>query len=938
MSMVSILLASTPPEAIATFAADGTMTLSSFIPDRIQAMWIALAAVAVVLLWLASKNAGRIAAAMSRAPNWRYVLLVITGLALSAASGWTTWEGMRNFTTAPILSLLITFGIQAILLVVSWLIGESFANAAPPSGRTDLDTESSRALTSLRVAATALMVISGVVLVALAIAGNRVIAALPADWRPLVSDVAWSTLGTSVVVMALLGAGQAAFERLWWCIRTTFANLTLWVMFAACLGASVFFSFDSLFTNIFPARERERVAELHTRARVAEAIVKVGEAADAQVRARRDAVLSSKAWSAYGQDLKQLAALAETAPEIILKQTSAALMSRQAEIGKLQSERAGAQALLDRLESARKIAAATLAQVSAEADKAKAKVASLDEADARLAAAIAAKTSEAEREAGGFGTTGTPGEGPQYRRIIAERTQLEFDRRKLARERRLAEERLSEANERLATAQARLVETTRAAAKQRAATEATEQLLSISTPGVSPGKSGQETAATVTSLAAKMDKARLAFLQDPSIPRLDTLEQSCEQLRSDIARIGALETKAAAQTCSSASLRTATSQLSTAATAQAALHRTCAGANSLPAGGNLDALIAFARGCIATASLPAAVTADLQDDVNGIALARDDKAHRFVVTLNAFNDGNRLAYLALAIALSIDGLVFAAGLFGAYAARSPLSAIEANAGQTGPHLEAIVMSALLPDAAANATAALEHLVPVSRGRGLSDIERRVWTHEAAPSDALPATRRTLVKLLSTGATIGAARQAPRTGSTGSDTDVGRYVIRRELVDFLASVANRKGDAPSREDKAGNLMGLLMVDLAPDPEDAAARIHRYLVPAPGPDGYSSTIALGDVPRQDQEIVRNALNTGAACGCVRFRDGDNADGQVYHVNKDFYEAIASLHAQHRMAAIRSTGEPASVSAGARSGEAAVAATATGTEPRTRVASIT
>ena len=33
---------------------------------------------------------------------------------------------------------------------------------------------------------------------------------------------------------------------------------------------------------------------------------------------------------------------------------------------------------------------------------------------------------------------------------------------------------------------------------------------------------------------------------------------------------------------------------------------------------------------------------------------RDDKAHRFVVTWNAFQDGNRLAYLALAIAIGID--------------------------------------------------------------------------------------------------------------------------------------------------------------------------------------------------------------------------------------------------------------------------------------------
>ena len=51
---------------------------------------------------------------------------------------------------------------------------------------------------------------------------------------------------------------------------------------------------------------------------------------------------------------------------------------------------------------------------------------------------------------------------------------------------------------------------------------------------------------------------------------------------------------------------------------------------------------------------------------------RDDKAHRFVVTWNAFLDGNRLAYLALMLAIGVDALVFMSGLFGAQALRSPL--------------------------------------------------------------------------------------------------------------------------------------------------------------------------------------------------------------------------------------------------------------------------
>ncbi len=56
--------------------------------------------------------------------NWRLAVLGTTGIVLSLASGWTTWDGMRNFTNEPILSFMVTFGIQGVMLVVAWLIGE----------------------------------------------------------------------------------------------------------------------------------------------------------------------------------------------------------------------------------------------------------------------------------------------------------------------------------------------------------------------------------------------------------------------------------------------------------------------------------------------------------------------------------------------------------------------------------------------------------------------------------------------------------------------------------------------------------------------------------------------------------------------------------------------------------------------------------------------
>ena len=59
--------------------------------------------------------------------NWQLALLGSAAIVLSLAGGWTTWDGMTNFTGEPVLSLMFTFGIHGVMLIVAWLIGESFA-------------------------------------------------------------------------------------------------------------------------------------------------------------------------------------------------------------------------------------------------------------------------------------------------------------------------------------------------------------------------------------------------------------------------------------------------------------------------------------------------------------------------------------------------------------------------------------------------------------------------------------------------------------------------------------------------------------------------------------------------------------------------------------------------------------------------------------------
>ena len=52
----------------------------------------------------------------------------------------------------------------------------------------------------------------------------------------------------------------------------------LWLMFLACMATSVFFSFDSFFTAIFPQSERVRAAELRAQNQVSGIVADIEQA------------------------------------------------------------------------------------------------------------------------------------------------------------------------------------------------------------------------------------------------------------------------------------------------------------------------------------------------------------------------------------------------------------------------------------------------------------------------------------------------------------------------------------------------------------------------------------------------------------------------------------------------------------------------------------
>jgi hypothetical protein len=266
--------------------------------------------------------------------------------------------------------------------------------------------------------------------------------------------------------------------------------------------------------------------------------------------------------------------------------------------------------------------------------------------------------------------------------------------------------------------------------------------------------------------------------------------------------------------------------------------------------------------------------------LSSIDLNRDDKAHNFVVSLNAFQDGNRLAYLALAIAIGIDSLIFMTGLFGANAVRSPLSDVPSMKARNSQELNAMIETALLPDVFRKARLVCQSMHPIENVEG--------YSNEVRLDELDPETAVQVREVLNAGAIIGAVRRGDRPG---------RYLVRSELLEFLNTVIKRELETNREKAERGltldQLEDQVVVALLPHVAENCEAVLGELVPIDDPKatGFTSVVSLDDVTDEARPSILNVLNTGATFSVVQREKGSDS----YFVHKDLYKTLARIRAR-------------------------------------------
>jgi hypothetical protein len=352
------------------------------------------------------------------------------------------------------------------------------------------------------------------------------------------------------------------------------------------------------------------------------------------------------------------------------------------------------------------------------------------------------------------------------------------------------------------------------------------------------------------------ERARAAFRQQPDTERLAALQQQCTHLINAMSSAEATKDRVRSIDCDPKQAAEASARVFALNAGLVAFQTKCAGGDKLAQHATTDGLLAFGRRCLQDSGLISADSTSIGARLASIDMNRDDKAHRFVVTWNAMLDGNRLAYLALILAIGVDALVFMSGLFGAQALRSPLSDVPSPKARSAEQLEAIVKNALGEDRLENADLVLSAMQPL----GVAGDNRSVvdLTHYD------PETARRIRKVLVAGASIGAVERDP------PDASCDRYLVRSELFEYLSVVANSARETDREYSNRNRLIQIVGVALEPDRRRSAETVLAHVDPINQRHGFMAKVELESVPGEDKRLVQTVLNAAMTVDAVQRHD--------------------------------------------------------------------
>ena len=640
----------------------------------------------VVLGRMPQGTASRQMYASLRSKGW-IGMGVLFGFALSIASFLTTMEGMLNFTrvvgvdgrgnsTAVGIAVLVSLGIQGVLFIISWIVAEDLAKRQRYRADNDMTKSKSRWRFWARQS--------------------------PQDEQDDFGDV----------------AVEARVSRSYWDrgIERQAVALPSYIvvgapkllMLGVAMFASVFFSFDSLFDRVFKETERKQVQIAHTRSVTSAAFT---DMRDQLVELRGTQLVDlrgSDAWSDFTRNLEAVLTTAQNAEQEIAAILRTQREERQRELNLLRSQlTASIEAVRQKSDEITRLETGDVTQVAVDVDQLRSQIAEAQSAvnEAQTQVDRFTELANIEEKVGGVDANGNPilrddgsrippGRGPRWRDYEAQRvfhnTALTARRATLERDQQRLAEAVAATGTRgsaLEAARAQLVglESERDIAQGRV-DEAEAALRSVNIPG------GDTDSLDLASIVNNIRLTRDRFLASGSSVEFTAMVEGCASMLAALELNAAQLPQIASLTCDASAISQPADRLSGYETALLSFDRDAyASVERAISNGELvngravpevrcfvdrdfngltsvSSIVGQGRECLNVAGLPADREASIRSDLDTVERENSPETSNFTRTLASLKRGDMLGWVALALAIAIDSLVFFSALAASFAA------------------------------------------------------------------------------------------------------------------------------------------------------------------------------------------------------------------------------------------------------------------------------
>lgn len=570
-------------------------------------------------------------------------VLVLAGLALSAASLYTTYVGLANFTDTKLVAALSSFGIQATLFGASWLIANDIVSYGSNDRRDDGDVEYTEPNIFHRLV------------------------------RLPIATIDFS-LKHFVKVFVLVASGVA----------------------------SVSFSFVAFYDTVVKPEQRELINMSVARSEIGGMMGDVDRAVVNYRGELLEALKQNESWEAYRNNLDILLGKGETARDRIrqaINQERARLegvaatarqqvRTLEEKVAQLEADLAARQGQGNTPSTARRsdVSVSTTA-LDKRIVELETKIRPLEEEISRLTALMAE-----EEKAGGRREDGTRrkrGRGPEWRRLNRERTAVTSRRESLARDlrrtraerRRLVASARSEAKAAQDRASRRLAEVGKINAElaqtrgnlavaQSRRKAADEELFALT--GSSQDAAGNVTTGNTNELVNNVRKALATFIGTGTRDSYREMTDGCTTLYDILRRTPETQGDVANLGCDASGFSGAVDQLGTLDKSLAWYRKNCLVDDAFNAAPTVQALVDRGRKCFTGSGLPAKERLAFTEQLDNVERVHGEDSSHFDRTTAALARGDDLAWLAFMIAFAIDCLAFGSAVVGIYSISSPL--------------------------------------------------------------------------------------------------------------------------------------------------------------------------------------------------------------------------------------------------------------------------